>query len=187
MYFCLNEYILVARLKDEFFDLRYIKIMIGPLARLVQNDDMHHTVINLRIPPPSPTGWINIIPPPEEPDPSQPFAHKKQKRHTRSKKRKRLDPITEALPVLPVAESDNVVEPTHTPNLHPPDDMVSSDFMTPETRNNDQSTEDDDDRYMQYVEAVLADDALFYQISADFFIVSGWDVREGCNNVRLPD
>ena len=171
-------------------ELRYINIMIGPLARLIQNHDMHRTVINLGTPPPSPTGWINVIPPPKEPDLLQSTAHNKRKRRTGSKKRKRSDPITEALPVLPAAESDNIVEPTHNADSYPPEDMNSNDLNTAETRNNDQSTDNDDDRddrYMQYVEAVLADDAPFYQISAEFFIVSGWDVREGCNNVRLPE
>jgi hypothetical protein len=41
--------------------------------------------------------------------------------------------------------------------------------------------------YAGYVEAVLADNAPFYQVSGQLFVVSGWNVQEGCNNVRLAD
>ena len=57
------------------------------------------------------------------------------------------------------------------------------------------STDDDpsinhwqaDRLYAGYIEAVLADNALFYQISRQLFVVSGWNVQEGCNNVRWAD
>jgi hypothetical protein len=41
--------------------------------------------------------------------------------------------------------------------------------------------------YAGYVEAVLADNAPFYQLSKRLFVVSGWNVQEGCNNVRWAD
>jgi hypothetical protein len=41
-----------------------------------------------------------------------------------------------------------------------------------------------DQVYCRYVDAVLTDDAPFYQISKEMFIVSGWDIREECNYVR---
>jgi hypothetical protein len=43
---------------------------------------------------------------------------------------------------------------------------------------------DDNSKYTTYVDAVLADDAAVYQIFQDLFVVSGWDVRKECNQVR---
>ena len=44
-----------------------------------------------------------------------------------------------------------------------------------------------DQLYTGYVDAVLVDNAPFYQISRQVFVVSGWNVKEGCNSVRWAD
>ena len=67
-----------------------------------------------------------------------------------------------------------------------PDDILMHTDETTVTTPMDagHSQENADHVYGRYVDAVLADDAPFYQISKEMFIVSGWDVREECNYVR---
>jgi hypothetical protein len=52
---------------------------------------------------------------------------------------------------------------------------------------NDPSVNVPDRLYAAYVDAVLADNAPFYQVSNQIFVVSGWNAQEGCNNVRWPE
>ena len=148
---------------------------------------MEHILIST--PPPSPTLWIAALAPPRELDvfrSEEPPIHKKQKRRTRPKKRKQTDPISEALPVVPVAECDSsdMTEAAHNPDSYPgPLENPFLDMGDIVFTDSDRSADKGDQLYMRYVDAVLADDAPFCQVSAEVFVVSGWDIQEGCNNV----
>ena len=109
------------------------------------------------------------------------------KKRKRRKKGNRSDPVN-----VPMVESENPVEPGHNddyPAENAFSDILDNDShqpITAETRSGNQSESmHGDEDYTQYLGAVMADDAPFYQVSADIFVVSGWDVQERCNNVRL--
>jgi len=141
--------------------------------------------IELDTPPSSPLPWIDIPPSPEKPVDSllegihTPVA-KNRKRLTgpRNNKRRRRESSNSV-----VVQDDN--------------HALESNFCQWETDVSipleDGTAEDDpigrlvdetDLSYVKFVKAVLADEAPFYQISKELFVVSGWDVRRECKNVR---
>ena len=145
-------------------------------------------MIELETPPPSPTLWIGALSPPtaapiwrieDSPVRNQPVS-----RRIRRKKRKRSEPTS----VLPEPESHAVglVETTQDAESY----SIVNAFMDTEEiapTDDDPPVNQADRLYAGYVEAVLADNAPFYQISRQLFVVSGWNVQEGCNNVRWAD
>jgi len=152
---------------------------------------MHHILINPSAPPPSPTRWIKVVPPPREHGPSPLEGGPASKKRKRRKKGNRSDPVLDALPSdVPMVEMNHPVEPVNNNDYSAENtfsNILDNDSHHPvsaETRSCNQLMHGDEDHYMRYIDAVMADDAPFYQVSADIFVVSGWDVQERCNNVR---
>ena len=142
--------------------------------------------IKLDTPPPSPgpTLLINVLEAPEEPSSSlsERSRHQKRKKlRTGSRKRKRIEATSE--PVVVDNDASDWTDTAPDAELYIPDSILThTDETTPTDAGH--SRENTNHVYDRYVDAVLADDAPFYQISKEMFIVSRWDVREECNYVR---
>ena len=139
------------------------------------------TSIELDSPPPSPILVINVLAAPAEPSSSPAERQNRKKRRTGSRKRKRLDPTSEHL----VLENDasDWPETAHDTDSNTPDNIVThtDEIISVDTGH---SRDDADDIYSRFIDAVLADDAPFYQITREMYVVSGWNVQEECNYVR---
>jgi hypothetical protein len=137
--------------------------------------------IKLDTPPPSPVSWIDLSQPSESHTDLSSYLQKlpvkrARKGHKRSKnQRRRID----AAPDHPTQETNDslgVVEDASL-LLHENTNQASHDT---EKHN---SVENTDSKYGKYLDTVLTDNAPFYQISRDLFVVSGWDAKKECNNV----
>jgi len=132
-----------------------------------EKNSIEHDTIEIDTPPPSPIPWI-----PSAPDitsevicsPSKAMRVGKPGR----RKRKRQD-----------EPSTNVID-SEVPRAD--DGWIAIQESVGGTEEPEPT--DDNSKYTTYVDAVLADDAAVYQIFQDLFVVSGWDVRKECNQVR---
>jgi len=138
--------------------------------------------IELDTPPPSPLPWIDIPLSPEKPVDSQlegihtPVA-KNRKRLTRPRNNKRRR--RESSNSVAVHDDNDALDCQWETDVSIPlEDGIAEDNPI------GQLVDETDLSYVKFVEAVLADEAPFYQISKALYVVSGWDVRRECNNVR---
>ena len=145
-------------------------------------------LIELDTPPPSPTPWITTIPSPTigqtlrfDDSPVRNAPKKRQKRGNASRKRKRSDPTSDLL----VTECDayDITDAARDTDSYP----LEMAIVNTEEIDEGPPVNNADQLYTGYVDAVLVDNAPFYQISRQVFVVSGWNVKEGCNSVRWAD
>jgi hypothetical protein len=139
--------------------------------------------IKLDTPPPSPIPWIKISQVSEAPTDLSLNEHKRpvkraRRGHTRKKNKRRIDIAPDCLgqeidvSLGMIQDDSSLLHDNSNPN---PPTLVREIY---------QSVHNMDSKYEKYLEAVLSDNAPFYQISGDLFIVSGWDIKKECNNVR---
>lgn len=134
--------------------------------------------IELDTPPPSPTPLIDVVPLLEDNNLQAPI-EKPQHRRTKSKKQRRKRSIVVSEPLQDYAVQDNPFDTVE--NVGMPLEFLSSNVQD----ENDVHDIDNSSKYTKYVEAVLADETCFCQISENVFVVNGWDIKRECNNAHL--
>jgi len=157
--------------------------MIRLLSENVIMDSLMPIELDTPPPSPGPTLLISVLEAPEEPSslPSEMSRHeKRKKRHTGSRKRKRSEPTSEPTsePLLVDNDASNWTETAPDTQPYTLDDILTH---TNKTQPMDDPRDNANEVYNHYVDAVSADDAPFYQISKEMFVVSKWDVRDECN------